>query len=65
MKTAGDISDILVLAFIVGGVAGSFAGSRAAARLAKRRGALTTVFAVLVLAVAAYMLWRGLGALGL
>ena len=44
--------------FVVGGLGGSFLGSLAAGRLAAHRGMLTVVFAVLIFAVAAYMLWR-------
>ena len=38
-------------------------GLMAARRLSESRGALTTVFAVLIFVVAAYMLWRSAGAL--
>jgi len=46
--------------FIGGGVAGAMAGGRLAAHLSARRGALTKVFAALIFAVAAYMLWQSL-----
>lgn len=49
--------------FIAGGVAGGLLGLMAARRLSESRGALTTVFAVLIFVVAAYMLWRSAGAL--
>ena len=44
--------------FIAGGVAGSLFGTMTARRLAGTTGRLTTVFATLILLVAAYMLWR-------
>jgi uncharacterized membrane protein YfcA len=46
--------------FVGGGVAGGLVGAAFAARLAKQRGALQRVFAAVVFAVAAYMLWRTL-----
>ena len=48
--------------FILGGVAGGLAGTRLAGRLATRRALLTRVFAVAVLVVAAFILWRSGGA---
>ncbi len=53
----------LALVFIVGGLGGSVLGSMAARRLSERKGLLTAVFAVLIFAVAAYMLWRSLAVL--
>ena len=50
--------------FIGGGVAGGLVGASFAARLAKQRGALQRVFAGVVFAVAAYMLYRSLLAPG-
>lgn len=50
-------------AFIAGGIAGGLLGAVAASRLAAR-GVLNRVFALLIFAVAAYMLWRGAGAPG-
>lgn len=44
--------------FIGGGLIGGVIGARFAQRLAKQRGALQRVFAGVVFAVAAYMLWR-------
>ncbi len=52
----------LALLFIIGGVAGSFAGTRLARRLGTRTGRLTLVFALLIFAVAGYMLFRSAGA---
>lgn len=48
--------------FIAGGIVGGLLGLTAARRLAESRGALTTVFAILIFAVAAYMLWHSWGA---
>ncbi|QCG99119.1 sulfite exporter TauE/SafE family protein (plasmid) [Azospirillum sp. TSA2s] len=51
--------------FIAGGVVGGFAGMKAAVGLSTRKGALTQVFAGVLFTVAAYMLYRNVGALGL
>lgn len=51
-------------AFIAGGAFGGFLGARVARRLSATRGRLTTVFAVLIFGVAAYMLWKSAIALG-
>ncbi|MEN2786899.1 sulfite exporter TauE/SafE family protein [Sphingomonas qilianensis] len=48
--------------FIAGGVAGGMIGTVVAKRLSGR-GTLTTVFAILIFAVAAYMLWKSAAAL--
>ncbi|GIK49008.1 MAG: sulfite exporter TauE/SafE family protein [Hyphomonadaceae bacterium] len=50
----------IALLFIGGGVIGGAVGASFASRLARRRGALQRVFAGVVFAVAAYMLWRSL-----
>lgn len=52
----------LAFAFIGGGVAGGLIGARIARRLGTGS-TLTTVFAVLIFVVAAYMLWKSAGAL--
>ncbi len=52
----------LAFAFIGAGVAGSLAGARMARRLSGMRGALTTIFAILVFVLAAYMMWKSAGA---
>lgn len=44
--------------FIIGGIAGGLLGARLGAHLSTQRGALQRVFAYIVFAVAAYMLWR-------
>ena len=46
--------------FITGGVLGGVVGARSAKALAERRGALNTVFAAVIVAVAIYMLVRSL-----
>jgi uncharacterized membrane protein YfcA len=51
--------------FIAGGVVGGFAGMKAAVKLSTRKGALTRIFAGVMFAVAAYMLYRNAGAIGL
>jgi uncharacterized membrane protein YfcA len=48
----------IALEFIVGGIAGGLVGLALAQRLSAKKGALNRVFAGLVLAVAAYVLWR-------
>ena len=50
--------------FIAGGVAGGMAGMQTAIRLADHKGLLTRIFAFVLLAVAAYMLFRSLGGIG-
>ena len=49
--------------FVAGGVGGGLAGVFLARRLAARKSALTRVFAVVVLAVAAFVLWKASAAL--
>jgi hypothetical protein len=48
----------IALLFIGGGLMGGAVGTAFASRLARQRGALQRVFAGVVFAVAAYMLWR-------
>ncbi|WP_458759202.1 sulfite exporter TauE/SafE family protein [Afipia sp. TerB] len=48
----------LAAVFIAGGIAGSATGSMMAQRLSARKGVLNVGFAILVFAVAAYMLWQ-------
>jgi uncharacterized membrane protein YfcA len=54
---SGLINWALAGVFILGGLAGSLAGTRAAKKLSST-GHLTAIFAVLIFAVAAYMLWK-------
>lgn len=51
----------IAVLFIVGGVAGGMVGMKLAMRLASNRGALVKIFAVVLFAVAAYMLYRSAG----
>jgi uncharacterized membrane protein YfcA len=57
---SGLISWKLAGLFVAGGVAGGLIGTRSAQLLAGRRGALNIVFAVVIIAVALYMLARNL-----
>jgi hypothetical protein len=52
----------IALEFIAGGIAGGVAGLALAQRVAAQKGLLNRFFAGLVLAVAAYVLWRSAGA---
>ena len=52
----------LAAVFIGGGIVGGLLGARVAKTLSARKGLLNTVFAVLIFAVAAYMLWKSAGA---
>ncbi len=49
--------------FVLGGIAGGIGGVTLAGRLAARRAALTRVFAIAVLVVASFILWRAAPAL--
>jgi hypothetical protein len=53
----------LAFVFIAGGVLGGFAGVKLARHLSGARGRLTTIFAILIFVVAAYMLWKSAMAL--
>jgi len=57
---SGLISWNLAGLFVAGGIAGGLIGTRSARALADRRGALNIVFAVVIIAVALYMLARNL-----
>ncbi len=58
--SSGYVDWILAAVFVTGGVLGGLLGARFAKALSARRGALNTVFAVLIFAVAIYMLARSL-----
>jgi len=58
---SGFVDWSLAVLFIFGGVLGGLLGTRSANTLAGRKGALDTVFAALIFAVAIYMLVRSLG----
>jgi uncharacterized membrane protein YfcA len=57
---SGLISWQLAGLFVAGGLAGGLLGTRLARALAERRGALNLVFAMVIIAVALYMLARNL-----
>jgi uncharacterized membrane protein YfcA len=58
---SGFIDWPLAAVFVAGGIAGTVLGSLAAKRLSTQRGTLGVVFAVLIFAVAAYVMWRSAG----
>ena len=60
---SGLVSWDLAAVFIAGGILGGLAGTAAARHLSARRGALNTVFAAVIVAVALYMLMRNIFAL--
>ena len=49
--------------FVLGGVVGGFAGMKLAVKLCESKDRLRKVFAIAVLAIAAYVIWRSFGAL--
>jgi uncharacterized membrane protein YfcA len=57
---SGLVSWALAGLFVAGGLAGGLAGTRSARHLAERRGALNIVFAIVIIAVALYMLARNI-----
>jgi uncharacterized protein len=57
---SGLVSWALAGLFVAGGIAGGLAGTHSARHLAERRGALNIVFAVVIIAVALYMLARNI-----
>ncbi|MBN9554927.1 MAG: sulfite exporter TauE/SafE family protein [Alphaproteobacteria bacterium] len=61
--SSGLVDWALAAVFIVGGVVGGGLGARLARRLSGKQGRLTAVFAALIFAVAAYMLWKSAAAL--
>ena len=60
---SGLVSWALAGLFVAGGIAGGLVGTRSARHLAERRGALNIVFAVVIIAVALYMLARNISSL--
>jgi hypothetical protein len=60
---SGLVSWGLAALFVVGGIGGGLAGTRSARHLSERRGALNTVFAAVIIAVAIYMLLRNVSSL--
>jgi uncharacterized membrane protein YfcA len=57
---SGLVSWMLAGLFVAGGILGGLAGTRSARHLAEKRGALNIVFAVVIIAVALYMLARNI-----
>lgn len=55
---SGLVDWMLAIVFIGGGVVGGFAGTLAAQRLSTRKGSLNLAFAMLIFAVAFYMVYR-------
>jgi len=62
---AGLIDWVVAAEFIAGGIVGGLIGLKLAVRLSKTKGLLTRVFAGVIFLVAAYMLYRNAGAVGL
>jgi len=59
--TSGWVDWALAAAFIAGGIAGGVGGAAISKHLAGKRGALNSVFAVLIFLVAGYILYRSRG----
>ena len=55
---SGLVDWALAAVFIGGGIVGGVAGAASSHRLSAHRGLLNTIFALLIFAVAGYMLWR-------
>jgi uncharacterized membrane protein YfcA len=62
---SGKVAWLVAVEFIGGGVVGGLLGMRAAIALAPRRSALNRVFAGLIFVVAAYMVYRSAGSVGI
>ena len=60
---SGLVDWLLAAIFIGGGVVGGLVGAALSKRLSAHKGALNTIFALLIFAVAAYMLWRSAAAI--
>lgn len=61
---AGLVAWSVVLEFVAGGVVGGFLGLKAATHLARRKQALSRIFAAVVFTAGIYILWRSLESLG-
>jgi uncharacterized membrane protein YfcA len=44
--------------FVLGGIAGGLVGVRLSVRLSERRGVLSKAFAIMVVCVAAFVIWK-------
>jgi uncharacterized protein len=62
---AGKVNWLIAAEYLAGGIVGGWGGALLATRLQAHKQALTRIFAFVVLAVAVYMLWMNLSALGL
>lgn len=60
---SGLVDWLLAAAFIAGGLLGGTFGASLATRLSAARGRLSAIFAVLIFAVASYMMWKSVSAL--
>jgi uncharacterized membrane protein YfcA len=58
---AGLVDWWIALLFVTGGLAGGLAGVRLSVQLSGRKGALSKAFAVAVICVAAFVLWKSAG----
>lgn len=58
---AGLVDWWIALLFVTGGLVGGFAGVRLSVRLSERKGTLSRAFAVAVICVAAFVLWKSAG----
>jgi uncharacterized membrane protein YfcA len=59
--TSGMVDWLVAAEFIGGGIVGGWLGMKAACHLAAQRNTLNRMFAGLVFAVAAYIIWRSVG----
>jgi len=59
---SGLVDWLLAAAFIAGGVLGGVGGAKLAHRLSAKRGQLSVLFSILIVAVSAYMLWESASA---
>jgi uncharacterized membrane protein YfcA len=55
---AGQVDWLVATEFVAGGMIGGLVGARASGRVAKRKGMLNIIFSIMILLVAAYMLYR-------
>lgn len=60
---SGLVNWLLAATFIGGGVIGGLVGAALSQRLSAHKGALNTIFALLIFVVAAYMLWQSASAI--
>lgn len=63
-SVSGFVDWPLAFVFVGGGMVGGIGGAGLARRLASKKGSLNIAFAMLIFAVALYMIWRSVAALG-